>query len=242
MLLLLTGTTTPVVFAISTTRQDFQSPGGLAPKSVTVVGGLPPYAAVSSNSAIAKVTQGSSPNLIATADSLTGWNLTGLTAGTGGVNNANDFEYLGTGSNASTNLQAYVLQNTIPGNVYQHSWWVDPSQVTHGGLDFKITSSDGLTTYQDISPIISAGGAAQRYTAGTWTCPGGVSQVRLIVLASNAQSGGFIVANGQTFKVSQPMFTLSGTDYTIYLSPTSVFTVTPVYQGEATIVYSDSTP
>jgi hypothetical protein len=67
-------------------------------------------------------------------------------------------------------------------------------------------------------------------------------QVKVDCFCWNGQSGGFIVANGQKFKISQPMLALSTYDPNVYLAQTAIWNITPQSGGAGSVTFSDSTP
>jgi hypothetical protein len=211
------------------------------PKSVVISGGLAPYSAASSDASVCSVVQGVSPNLYPNADSLSGVTLTGLTLASGGPGGAADAEYTGTGSAISSSLEMKSAAIPVsPGSAYIPSCQIDPSNITHGAIDFRVLkASDGSVLYD---AAFSPSGFAARFNVPAWTCPAGVTSVFCDVFCSSSQSGGFIVANGQTLKFSQPMFTPSGIDPSVYQSPTNTWLITPKYRGKAAITFMDSTP
>jgi hypothetical protein len=215
---------------------DFQSPGSLAPYTEIVTGGLPPYSASSSNTAVATVAQGISNNLISDADTLANHILAGgmsIVPGDG-PNGAVAAEATATGSPQSVSAETSISVASAAGAVLVFSCWLNPQHISVGAYQIFIESVDRSTLYGSKVNIGNAG--VGRYSV-TAQLPAGVTQCRGVFT-----SGGATVNAGSLIKFSQPMVTVQGIDYTVYQSPTSVWIVTPKYRGSAIITYSDSTP
>lgn len=142
-------------------------------QSVTVTGGLPPYTASSSNTNVATVAQGISPNLYPNSDSLSGSTLSGLTPASGGPGGATDAEYTGTGSAVGSNPYLSHVISVTPGQSYVASFWIDPSQVTNNtGSQMRVAISQADGIRDCLSVALPAGSlTAGRYATSAWTCP-----------------------------------------------------------------------
>lgn len=126
-----------------------------------------------------------------------GWELSAhVHRARGGPGATPDFEYAGTGE--SDQIEgASVEAAVVPGRTYVLAAWVDPSKIAGGATaQFELSLSEGNTMYS--SAFYTAGPPA-RYVAGPWTCPPGVTRVRLGLGLINS-----VIPNGETFRFSPP--------------------------------------
>lgn len=146
-------------------------------------------------------------NLVPNSDSMANTALSLFAASTGGPGGATDYEFNGTGANIASNAEWRSQAITVtPGETCTPTFWCDPTQVAHGGVDIRIINAANNSILFDTSVTgFAAGGAAQRYAAPSFVVPAGVTSIYVDFFCWNGQSGGFIVANGQKFKISQPM-------------------------------------
>ena len=140
----------------------------------------------------AATTTGSVKNLVPDSDvkfASTYWSPVGLTVGTGvAANGANGFQFTGTGISADHASSTVIT--VVPGTAYALSGYIDASHVASGTPSWAIYDTTGATLYASAA---QPAGASSRVFA-LWTCPAGVTQVKVDALTGTAvtSSGGLI--------------------------------------------------